>query len=275
MSANSDAYDVIQAALAAAEPSDLGDGRKVVTIPADGVAKVIEPIDEKYLDAPRRVSGSMKVLDTDGLAFLFDKHGLPESEVFADPVRFSVTAVLNADRGAADVAGFRDHRIELALVKTPEWLAWEGLSGRLVGQLEFAEHIEDNVAAIVRPTGAEMLELAQSFEASTKVDFKSATILGSGQRGLVFEETVAAKAGQRGQIEIPTTFELGLQPFEGSDRYKVTARFRYRIREGNLQIGYTLERPEAVLRNAFDDVRHAASEAVGRPIVLGTAPAPR
>lgn len=271
----SDASAIVDTALAAAAPHDLGDGRWSVVVPEGGSVKIIDPAADALLEQPRRKAGTTQVRDVDGLAYLWDKQALPESELFADPDRATITAVLNADAGAGDAAGFRDHRIVLQLQRTPAWNAWASLDGRLLVQQEFAEHLEDRLVDVVRPTGAEMLELAQSFEASTSVEFKSAVAVSSGQRSLTYEETTSARAGQKGSIEIPTSFDLALRPYDGSDQYKVTARFRYRIRDGRLSIGYKLERPEDVLRSAFDDVRDTASQACDRPVLLGEAPGPR
>lgn len=272
----SDAQAIVDIALEAAIPNLLEpEQRYAVVVPDGGAVSVIEPQADKHLLAPRRKSGTAQVLDVDGLAFLWDKQALVESELYADPQRFTITAVLNADQGAGDTPGFRDHRIELQCRHTPAWLAWAGFDGRLRAQQEFAEFIEDRAIDVVRPTGGEMLELAQSFEASTNVDFKSVQIVSSGQRALQYEETTSARAGQKGEIAIPATFDLALVPFEGSPAYKVTARFRYRIHGGNLLLGYKLERPEDVLREAFNDVRTAASEACDRPVLLGTPPAAR
>jgi uncharacterized protein YfdQ (DUF2303 family) len=273
----SDAQAISELALAAGEPTVLDpESRYAVVVPDGGSVEVLEPKPDSALLNPRRTSGTTTVLDADSLAVLWAKHSLAEvSEVFADPQAFRFTAVLNADAGANAPAGHRDHRIELALRHTPSWLAWAGRDKRLSGQEEFAEFIEDRLPDIVDPSGASMLELASSFQATTKAEFKGAVALQSSTRKLQFEETIAARAGQKGEIEIPATFQLGLVPFEGSDAYRVTARFRYRIRDGHLQIGYALERPEDVLRQAFKDVQDAVSEATGQRVLLGTPPPAR
>jgi uncharacterized protein YfdQ (DUF2303 family) len=99
-----------------------------------------------------------------------------------------------------------------------------------------------------------MLELAKSFQATKGVTFRSDKRLDNGQVQVLYEETIEAKAGQRGEMTVPPVFVLALQPFEGSDTYRVQARLRYRISDGTLTIGYVLDRPEDVIRAAFDDV---------------------
>jgi uncharacterized protein YfdQ (DUF2303 family) len=277
--APNDVQPIIDTTYAAAQPNAIEpDQRYAVVVPGgegQGSLEIIEPQPDAYRDAPRRVSGRSTVYDVDSLKVLWEKHARPHSEVFGDPERHVITAVLNADEGVGLDAGFRDHTVELVCAQTPSWKAWIAMDGELVDQLAFAEFIEERVTDIAEPSGADMLELAQSFEATTNAQFKSSTILSSGQRGLQFEETIAAKAGQTGQLEIPKEFSVALQPFEGGDRYRVAARFRFRIRNGHLALGFKLDRPEDVVRGAFEDVCRNASEATGAQVLIGKAPASR
>jgi uncharacterized protein YfdQ (DUF2303 family) len=170
----------------------------------------------------------------------------------------------------AEAAGWSDHRATLRLRHTPEWKRWIERDGKIEGQTKFAEHIEDCLADIVEPEAAVMLELAQHFQAAVKVNFRSAKQLSDGQRQLVYEETVEAKAGQRGEIVIPGSFVVGVAPFEGSVGYKLNARLRYRLSDGQLLIGYVLDRPDKVIRAAFDDVLAEVETATGLQAFAGT-----
>lgn len=271
-----DVQPIIDTTYMAAQPNDLEPERRyAVVVPEGGSVEIIDPAPDELLTAPRRVSGRSTVYDIDSLKVLWDKHSRPHSEVFGDPDRHVITAVLNADEGTGADAGFRDHTIDLVCKETTMWKAWLALDGQLLEQQVFAEFIEERVTDVAEPSGAEMLELAQSFEATTSAQFKSSTILSSGQRGLQFEETIAAKAGQTGQLQIPKEFAVALQPFEGGDRYRVSARFRFRIRNGHLSLGYKLDRPEDVIRGAFEDACRNASEATGAQILIGKAPSAR
>lgn len=247
-----DVQAVIDTAMRSTAPFRLEVGHVHAFHTPTGVHKVDLTGDE-YRTTPARKTGTTRVWDVPSFAEYFGKHADEHSEVYADAQRLQVTAVLDAHQ--ADAARWGGHRLLLELRKTPEWLAWMAHHGQLLAQEAFAEHLEDHLAELVAPPAAEMLEIAQSIQATSKVDFKSGTRLSSGQRQLEYVETTTAKAGQRGQLTIPDTFEIGLVPFEGSAPYKVTARFRYRISgEGQLKLGYRLDRPENVLRAAFDDV---------------------
>lgn len=247
-----DAQAIIDTALRSAAPHRLEPGHVHAFHTPTGVHKVDLTGDE-YRTTPARKTGTTRVWDVPSFAEYFGKHADPHSEVYADAQRLTVTAVLDAHEAAA--ARWGGHRLHLELRKTPEWQAWMTHHGQLLPQEQFAEHLEDHCAELVAPPAAEMLEVAQSIQAASKVDFKSGTRLASGERQLEYVETTTARAGQKGQLKIPDTFEIGLVPFEGSAPYRVTARFRYRISgEGQLKLGYRLDRPENVLRAAFEDV---------------------
>jgi uncharacterized protein YfdQ (DUF2303 family) len=245
-----------------------------VVIPDGGSHKLIDLDLDKYRNQPRRKAGTVRVHNADTLIAYIDKHGLPQTEVWADVSRASLVAVINAHMGTTgdgveDYAGWSDHRAVLEVRKTPSWEAWIAHDRKWLSQTEFAEHIEDRAVDIVQPSGAEMLELAQSITATVGVEFESSKQLSSGERQLEFKETVNAKAGTRGRLDIPTVIELALVPFEGAPRYKVTARFRFRINGGDLRLSYALERPEDVVANAFTDIVTTVGAAIEQPMYSG------
>lgn len=259
---------IIDTAQQAAEPTALEVGKVYAFHGPSGVHR-IDLTGAEYRDLPARKTGTTVVRDADSFTALWKKHSTPASEVYADADRGTVLAVLDAD--SEDAANWGAHRVRLELRETEAWKAWAALDGKLVGQEEFAEHIEDHLPEILKPVAAEMLEIAQSIQGSVKAEFASGTRLATGQRRLEYTETVAAKAGQKGTLEIPETFVVGLIPFEGlTAGYQITARFRYRINGNSLTLGYKLDRPQDIRSKAFEDVRKAVAAAVDTPILNGT-----
>lgn len=256
--------DVAQAAVT--KPEKIDPSHFFAARVEDGYA----PLDfEQYLEHPRRKTGTVSFYEDDSFSRYLLKHAVEGvSEMYADVALRRIVGLVNGH--AFFEAGWGDHRAVLALRHTPDWQHWAPKSGSLMGQVEFAEHIEDGIDQIITPPGAEMLELAQSFHASTGVVFRSSRRLDNGETQLVYQESVSASAGRSGEIQIPQEFELALVPFEGREAYKVRARLRYRIVDGQLRIGYTLVRPEDVIRSAFDDiiasVESATSNAVFRAL---------
>lgn len=275
-----DIQAALDAGVAGAAPEKLDeDGRffSVVT-PRGATHHIIDLEDQldRHRDRPRRKAGQVTVHTATAFIQYLAKHGLPETEIWADLSTSRIVAVINAhqdinDQGDAEgPAGWGDHRATLALQKTPAWLAWMGRNSQLGGQLEFAEHLENRAVDIVNPSSATMLELAQTFTANRRIGFDSSQRLSTGEIQLNYHEDIDAKAGRKGDIAIPSVFELALQPYEGSPHYKVDARLRYRIHDQRLTIGYFLDRPEDILRNAFTDVTEQIATETERQVWHGT-----
>lgn len=248
-----DAQAVIDTATRAAEPTALDEANRfyAMVTPAGGALQVVDLKEKRtaLLDRPRRKRGEYAVHDAASFVAYFLKHGDGDSEVWADVIAAQITGVLNAHDSSEP--RWEDHTVLYRVQPTDAWKAWTARDGKLLGQGDFAEHIEDRSLDIIDPAAADMLELAQTFQATIGVNFESSKRLSSGERQLEYRETVDAKAGKSGRMEIPEVFTLALRPFEGAAAFKVTARLRYRITEGTLRIGYKLERPEEILRDAF------------------------
>lgn len=276
----SDIQAAVDAGLAAALPHNVADDLVVVTVPANG--KVIE-IDlaahqDKYADRPRRKKGTVHVQSSTSFVDYIHKHGLDATEVWADPARQGLVGVINAHghaEGTTDLAdegnaGHGDHRVILELVPTPAWTAWVTRDKQWMDQATFAEHLEDNVLDITHPDAATMLEIAQSFHATTGVAFKSSERLHSGEAALHYEETTSARAGQKGDLEIPTEFSLALQPYAGqTEAVEITARFRYRIRDGHLSLSYALSHTDRILRGLFDEIAGHVDANINQTVFTG------
>jgi uncharacterized protein YfdQ (DUF2303 family) len=259
---------VIETALRSAPPAELEPGKVYAFHTPSGVHQV-DLTGPDHTGVLSRKIGTTTVRDAQSFLTYWDKHHDDDSEVYADSDRLTVTAVLDAHTpGAARWGG---HRLHLALRETTAWQQWARNDGQLLDQEAFAEFLEDHLPELLEPSAADMLEIAQSFQAAQKVDFQSATRLSSGQRQFQYVETATTKAGQKGQLTVPETFVIGLVPFEGSEGYKLTARLRYRVGQQGLRLGYKLERPDEIRKTAFADVVHAIGEQIDTPVMNGTA----
>lgn len=248
---------------------------------ADGV-NLVQIDRERHKGAPDRKRGSITVHEHKSLARYVGVHEIVgHTALYADVRARSIVAVINGhgelaendtpgDEGAS--AGWGDHRATLTLRHSPEWEAWKSKDGQWLKQAALAEHFQDNYVDITNPDHATMLELAQTFQATNSVDFKSAHRLKDGNTGLRYEETSDAKAGQKGDLEIPDEFTLVLRVFEGLEEVEVQARLRYRIREGELAIGYRLVRPEDHVRTAFDTLLADVEDTTGLTAYRAVAP---
>lgn len=248
------AQAVIDAATRAAEPHTLDEAYRFHTLVSpDGTIKVVDLNAERdkaeFANDPRRKTGEYRVHDADSFVAYLAKHADTDTEVWADAVAAKITGVLDAHQ--VDDPRHEGHRVIYGVLLTEAWKRWTEFDGKPLAQEDFADFIQERAIDVVTPSGADMLEVAQTFKATVGVNVESSVRLSTGQRQFVYREDIDGKAGKTGQLEIPETFVLALRPFEGADAFKVTARLRYRISSGDLKIGYKLERPEDVIREAF------------------------
>ena len=233
---------------------------------------------ERTKDHPRRKTGAVTLAQHDSFMAYLAKHGMPETELWADIDKDRVVAVINAHSGYAEdldtegAAGWGDHRATLQLVTTQDWRDWTDSSGKFLLQTEFAEFVEQHLPNFLRPSAADMLELAQTIKGHTKVSFESSKRVKSGETSIEWREETTATAGKKGAIDIPDTIDLGMQVYEGGDAYRLTARFRYRIGAGpgQLVLGYVLERAGDVKRDAFGQVVQQVAADTERDVWHGT-----
>lgn len=262
---------ITEVALRAAIPNRLdGDGNLWAVSTSGGGVEVIDTrgLDAKYLERPLRKRGTATVFDAESFVLHLTKHNLPgETEVWADIEARTITAVYNAS--SAIEAGHGDHRLVLQVRRTVAWLAWTKLNAKLLGQTEFAEHLEQRAQDVVEPDGASLLEIAQTFQANRSLAFESGRRLSDGNVKLQFAEETTAAAGSRGELSIPDRFILGISPFEGSPGYRLQANLRWRIQGPNLSLGYVLIDPEKVIEDAFAEIVNTVGTAIDGAVLFG------
>lgn len=225
---------------------------------------------ERYSELPHRPRGESVVTDVESFARMLARPMHEQSVVFANESAGSLTAVLNFD-------GWRDHVVKLALKRSDAMERWITRDGALYSQEQFAEIIEDGLADIIEPDAADMLELAQTFQATKSVQFESGTRIASGAVRFQYAETIDAKAGRGGELQVPSSFVLGIPIYRGGARIQVRANLRYRIGRGGLQLGFKIVALDDILRGAFEAVVGSVADAVdtdAHQIVLGVAPSP-
>ncbi len=266
----SEADAIVEVALASAAPRPIGTSGNLWAVNSGDTTDVVDVRDHdaKYLTRPLRKRGTSTVFDAESFVLHLTKHQVPgETEVWADLEARTVTAVYNAH--AATEAGFADHRLTLHVRETVAWKAWAQLNGRNLEQTVFAEHLEQRAQDVVEPDGATLLEIAQTFQANRSLAFESGRRLSDGNVKLQYAEDTVATAGSRGELSIPDHFTLGISPFEGSPRYRLTANLRWRIVSSALTLGYVLIDPEKVIEDAFTEIVNTIGTAIDGQILFG------
>ena len=268
-----DMQAVIDAARQGIDPFALDLSDPLYFLPnAKGGASELVSI-EGHLARPLRKRGQIEVFDPASFnQVLRDNEGAGDVAIYIDrnPEKPGVEAVLNGHGKGGP--GWGDLRVRIAFRPTPQWVKWKAIDGKLLGQTEFAEFIEDNLADIVDPAGAAMLEIATQLQATRSVAFRRAVALSSGQVQFENVENLDARVGP-GQIEVPQTLTLSLAPLFGSPAFAVPARFRWRLDDGVLRLGVKLQRIEDLMREVLEDVVKKIEVGTNVSVLEGVAPA--
>lgn len=272
MSTNTDMQAVIDAARLGTGLVDLGvDGAHVVYLPSANQGQGRIANIEEHFRAPVRKRGNVTVFDAASFnQVLADNGDAGNIAIYFDrnPDKPAVVAVLNGN--GKNGAGWGDFRANIEFRATPQWTKWKTRDGKMVSQVDFAEFLEDNLEDISDPAGATMLEIATELQVIRTVNFKSRVTLQSGAFTFQHDQSDDAKAGT---VAIPQEFKLGIAPIFGLASYQVPARFRYRIQDGKLTLGYKLQRIESMMAQIVEDVVAKIERGANVSVMDGLPPA--
>lgn len=246
------------------------DGSPVPFIISNG--KVIPAPDlifNEHAARPERIKGNVGVLDPESFIEYYTKFSDPNSRIFAYEPEIKVVGVLDYHAAGGElVPRWCQHRVTLTLRQSEEWKVWVGGNNRQRTQTEFAEFLEQNSIDIIKPSPANMMEVARDLQATTEVEFGAGVRMQDGQVRFKYTETTKASVGA-GQLAVPERFTISLPVFVGGQRVEMDALLRFRNREGKLVIWYTLIRPEEVMRTAFLSARNQIETDLKQTIING------
>lgn len=235
-----------------------------------------ETDDEKHAATPRRKSAKVSLHDAPSFIDYVRRHGsLTYSTVWcvadyaAGKVQF--TGILNDHGETAEEPQWRDHKAGYTPTFSQEWANWVEKHKKTFSQAEFAQFIEDNLKDVASaeglPTGAQMLEMALSFEANQDMRFKSAIRLQNGGVQMSFVQDDDSQTLAR--MQLFDRFAIGIPVFWGGDAYRIDARLRYRVRDGKLTFWFELIQQDKVLESATSTLIEQIRTGTGNPFFFG------
>lgn len=134
---------------------------------------------------------------------------------------------------------WNDHVAYLHMSFTPDYKLLKDLSDKLMKQEEFAFFVEENLHLFSKPTGAEMLELAQELKGTQSVTWKHGKRLSNGETSLEYVETIDATS-KAGDLKVPESITFKAAMFEGFEAKEIKAAFRFRFEAGKVTLGFKL-----------------------------------
>lgn len=225
-------------------------------------------------ELPLRPAATAKMRDAASFISYWLDHAVDRSRIYAslDPAFFLAvfddfdSAAANLDGDVAEQADWRGFRCEFKVPASREWGIWTEKNRKTMTQLAFAEFLQDNLPDVTEPTGAELLEMALNFEASSAGAFIASQRLHDGSHNLTWK----ADNNASGTVKLPEFITLSIPVFENEEASLITARLRYRVKDGSLVIWYELVRPHKVLEAAFRSTWLRIEQATSARVLLGS-----
>lgn len=222
---------------------------------------------------PKRPQATVRLRDAASFIRFWSDHAVARSRIYAtmEPARF--LAVIDEFDFAVESpnvdeqADWRAFRAEFLVPASREWTTWTAVHRKDMGQLAFAEFLQDNLPDIVQPEGASLLEMCLNFEAVTGGKVVATQRLQDGSVSLQFQAENIGGAS----VKLPDVITLSIPVFENEKPVEMQARLKYRIKreDGSISFRIELVRAHKVLEQAFREV-WARIEGAGAVVLLGT-----
>lgn len=174
-----------------------------------------------------------------------------------------------------DKARWGRHSAVFTPLLSPEWKAWVMGAGKMLGQAEFADFIDEHASDIAMPndqrpsvpTVADLATMAMTLKVTSQ-DVCEATI-----NRTTGEYHMVAKSEQQptGQTKIPKEFDVEIPIYEGGQKYRFACAVRFRKGADNKPtFGWVVRGADKLLRDAFAEMAARVSDKTGVPAFAGS-----
>jgi uncharacterized protein YfdQ (DUF2303 family) len=132
--------------------------------------------------------------------------------------------------------------------------------------VNFANFLEENAVDVINPDGAALLELIRDLNVKSGSTFKSQVRMGDVVK---FEYQKADDVSSKEEIEMPVGFTLNIPVYFGEPPITMNALLRRKIDDGQLFLGFKIQRLENHKQDEFLRIAHEISAETGVETVLG------
>lgn len=223
---------------------------------------------EPYQPAPRRRKAAPRLLDIPGFAAYVNRHKTADTLLFFDPSEVTCRAVFDHLPERAG-SSWREHCAVLDIAATPEFQRWSRFFGEYHKQRVVADFLEENDYTVIRPSGAELLEMVEQFEQTSTVRFEARSKRKDGARVLTYSEE-----NDTGTLTIPDSIRLRLYLYEASpEPIELDVLLRYRIgrnaEDRGLTFRFAPHRLDEHLTQEAERIAREISKQTDLPALLG------
>lgn len=263
MNMTSELDNLIAAIQAAGQPSTVTEHDSYALVPVGYTLQSLE----RFHQAPARKRGLAKHATLTSFTAYVKEHATEDTRIFLDRLTGAATAYLDFHR---EHPSWMEHVATWIPQPSPSLAAWQGINGKALGQSQFADFAEDHLPDFISPPGGEMMDIITTLTATGQLNFRQAIRLDNSTVRLAYEETVEARAGQKGELLVPQAILLGIELFPGLESAShVPARLRYRLNSGQLTFTVKLDDLDRLKTEAAGRIAAQIHEATGLPVFYG------
>jgi uncharacterized protein YfdQ (DUF2303 family) len=214
--------------------------------------------------APTFKAGNIVVVDVPSFGAYYEKHESNQTSVQASYSKAEVRATL--DWHSTEFPGRGEHVLTLSCQRTPEWKKLKESSGKTFSQTQFAEFIDDLSHCFERPDPAGLTEIVLNLEGKNDATWNSRIDRVSGGVQIAFTEEPQAKTASG--VVFPTQGTVVTPVFVGGPPVQFLVKFRYRVKEGTLTVGFVLDQIDRWEREAFLGTVAQVVETTGTTVLM-------
>jgi uncharacterized protein YfdQ (DUF2303 family) len=246
----------------AAVPADLPGAGVFTVVPRDYEVKDLET----FLPRPLRIKQEVVLYDTDSFIAYVKDFMTGATLIFFDVQQETFNAAF--DYHEIEKPSWCAHSAAFKPRRSVEFTTWMDTNRKQMTQVEFARFLEENLPDVVEPNSAELLQVALTFEAKKSVEFSSGVRLSNGQIEFQYDEIVRG-AAQKGKIEVPEKFVLGVPIHVNGPAYRIDVRLRWRLQEGKVAFWYEVIRPHRLIEHALKEISQRIATETALPLLAG------
>jgi uncharacterized protein YfdQ (DUF2303 family) len=220
----------------------------------------------EYMPQPLRIKEDVALYDAESFISYVNTFKDASSRLFFDPEDESFQAAL--DYHLPGVPSWGTHSAEFKPRRSVEFQTWLGKNRVQMTQVDFARFLEENLPDIVEPSNSELLQVALSFEAKKSADFSSGIRLANGQIQFQYDEVIRGSAN-KGTLEVPEQFVLGITIHLNGPAYKIPVRLRWRLQESKVVFWYEIVRPHKFVEDALKEIQLRVADQTALPLLSG------
>ena len=261
----------------------LATGRKqqVPIYPAGGNPFFIDHVGNvKDLSAfapPTRIKRGVTLTDVQSFAMYVNTYKEAGTIIFASILDGAASFNCILDYHDKDKPKFCSHIATFKTVSTPEWITWMNANRKRMGQVEFANWIEDNLHLFVSPkdtsapSGAELLELVKSLHSHQTAAFTGSLRLNTGAYSVAYTEEIDVRGTIReAAMDLPPIIVGGFPLFHGMPAYQVEARLKTTIKDRKLELYFETKAVSKMVRECLDAAVERVEELTKLKVLLGS-----